>query len=155
MKFLIAEMRSITMKKNSLLITLFLAASHNVIAAEPEPDIKEGLWELNATAVMSGIPVAMPPMSTTSKECMSKKSAIDPRTLLKNQNCEISDMKIHANAASWKMRCNQQGIQMTGDGNINYQHESFNGVFNMAMQGAAGAMKIVTNMTGRYIGACK
>ncbi|NOQ36700.1 MAG: DUF3617 family protein [Methylococcaceae bacterium] len=143
------------MKRNIFLITLCLAVNHNVIAADVEPDIKEGLWELTSTATMSGMPMEMPPMKTTSKECMSKKSAMDPRTLLKNQNCEITDMKIQSNNASWKMSCNQQGIKMTGDGNINYQHESFNGVFNMNMQGEGGAMKIVTKTVGRYLGACK
>lgn len=141
--------------KKMLLMTLCLAASHPLNAAEEMPDIKEGLWELTSNAEISGTSVAMPPMSTTSKECMSKKSAMDPKTMLKNQNCDIQDLKIQSNSATWKMSCNQQGIQMTGDGRIDYQHESFTGIFNMNMQGAAGAMKIVTKTTGRYIGACK
>lgn len=142
--------------KNFLLMTLCLAVSHTVTATESEmPDIKEGLWELTSTAEMTGMPMAMPPMTTTSKECMSKKNAIDPRTMLKNQNCDIQDLKIESNSASWTMSCNQQGVQMTGDGKIDYQHESFSGIFNMNMKGAGGAMTIVTKTSGRYIGTCK
>ncbi len=142
--------------KKILFMGLCLAASQGLNAAEDTmPDIKEGLWELTSNAEISGVNMAIPPMSTTSKECMSKKTAMDPKTMLKNQNCDIQDLKIQSNRATWKMVCNQQGIQMTGDGSIDYQHESFTGVFNMNMQGAAGGMKIVTRTTGRYIGACK
>jgi len=141
--------------KKIFLVMLSAMATQSVMAEDSKlPDIKEGLWELTSTAEMSGMPVAMPPMSTTTKECVSKNS-LDPKALLKSQNCEITEMNIRANTATWKMNCSQQGIQMTGDGNISYQHESFSGIFNMNMQGQGGAMKIVTKTSGRYLGACQ
>lgn len=138
--------------KKILLMLFCLMTSYHVFAENSElPDIKEGLWELTSTAEIS----EMPPMTTTSEQCMSKKNALDPREMLKNQNCEISNMVIDLNTAKWKMRCSQQGMEMTGNGSINYQYESMSGTFNMAMQSEAGTMKIVTEIIGRYIGACK
>ena len=156
MQFLgITKFRNINMKK-SLLMLFGLMASYSVFAENSElPDIKEGLWALTSTAEMSGMPMEMPPMTTTSEQCMSKKNALDPRTMLKNQNCEITNMVIDSNTAKWEMSCSQQGMEMTGNGSINYQYESMSGTFNMNMQSEAGTMKIVTEMTGRYLGACK
>ncbi len=142
--------------KKILLILFCLMTSYRVFAENSElPDIKEGLWELTSTAEISGIPMEMPPITTTSEQCMSKKNALDPKVMLKNQNCEISNMVIDLNTAKWEMRCSQQGMEMTGNGLINYQYESMSGTFNMAMQSEAGTMKIVTEIIGRYIGACK
>lgn len=142
--------------KKSLLMLFSFSVSYGVCAENSElPDIKEGLWALTSTAKMSGMPMEMPPMTTTSEECMSKKNALDPRMMLKNQNCEITNMVIDSNVAKWDMSCSQQGMKMTGNGSINYQYESMSGTFNMTMQSEAGTMNIVTEMTGHYIGACK
>jgi hypothetical protein len=102
------------------------------------------------------MPTSMPAIAYTSQHCLNKQTAGDPHTLLQNNNCEISDLNQQANLVTWKMRCQQQGIQMTGDGSVNYQHESFSGTFNMNMQGeGAAALKISTQTSGRYLGLCQ
>jgi hypothetical protein len=52
------------------------------------------------------------------------------------------------------MSCSQKGMDMTGDGRIDYQYEAFQGVFNMAINGGDTTIKIITKTTGRYLGAC-
>ena len=142
--------------KKSLLMLFSFSVSYGVCAENSElPDIKEGLWALTSTANMSGMPMKMPPMTTTSEECMSKKNALDPRMMLKSQNCEITNRVIDSNTAKWDMSCSQMGMKMIGNGSINYQYESMSGTFNMTMQSEGGMMNIVTEMTGHYIGACK
>ena len=142
--------------KKIILMLFSLMTSYSVIAENSElPDIKEGLWALTSTAEMSGMPMEMPPMTTTSEQCMSKENALNPRMMLKNQNCEITNMVIGSNTAKWEMSCSQQGMKMTGNGSVNYQYESMSGTFNMNMQSETGTMKITTKMKGHYLGACK
>ncbi len=142
--------------KKIILMTLCLLTNYGAMADNSKLlDIKEGQWKLTSTAKMSGIAVEMPPMTTTSIECMTKENALDPRIMLKNQNCEMVDMVIQTNTAKWKMNCSQQGIKMIGDGVINYQQQSFTGVINMNILGEVGTMKIITKITGQYLGVCQ
>lgn len=141
------------MKTHLLLGSLCLILSQ-IATADSLPDIKEGLWELTFKPEIAAMPTAMLPV--TSQHCLNKKAAGDPQTLLQNNQCEILNLNQQPNLLTWDMRCQQQGIQMTGDGKVNYSHESFNGTFNMTMQGeGAGAMKITTQTSGRYLGNCK
>ena len=120
-----------------------------------QPDIMEGMWELTFNAEISGISDSMPPVTTSVKQCISKKNALDPQMLLKNQNCELSNLSIQKNSASWNMRCQQQGISMTGNGTFSYQYQSVSGVVVMNMMGEAGGMKITTQTNGHYVGPCQ
>jgi hypothetical protein len=142
------------MKK--LLPFCLLFCSQMTAADNTLPDIKEGLWELTFKSDIAAQPTPMPAVAYSSQHCLTKQSAADPQTLLQNNQCEISDFQLQANHSSWKMRCQQGGIQMTGDGEASYSPESFNGTFNMMMQGeGAAALKITTQTTGRYLGRCK
>jgi hypothetical protein len=142
--------------KHLLFITLFSTLPAVVLAEAAVPDIKEGLWELTFKSEIAAQPTPMPAVAYSSQHCLTKQSAGDPHTLLQNNQCEISDFKLQANHAAWKMRCQQQGIQMTGDGQANYTYESINSTFNMYMQGeGAQSLKITTQTTGRYLGNCK
>jgi hypothetical protein len=144
------------MKNHLLSACLCLLLSQSATAESSLPDIKEGLWELSFQSQITALPTPMPSVAYTSEQCLSKKTAADPQTLLQNNHCEISNLNQQADRVTWQMRCQQQGIEMTGDGNVSYQHESFSGTFNMNMQGeGAGAMKITTQTTGRYLGMCK
>lgn len=145
------------MKKHYLLAGSVCLMLSQITAAEQNlPDIKEGLWELTVKSEIAAMGAAMPAMGYTSQHCLNKKTAGDPQTLLQNNQCEISNLNQQATLVTWNMRCQQQGIQMTGDGKVSYQHESFNGIFNMTMQAeGAGAMKITSQTSGRYLGNCK
>jgi hypothetical protein len=144
------------MKKYFLSGFLLLTLNHLSLAETTLPDIKEGLWELTFKSDIAAIPTPMPSVSYSSEQCLSKQSAGDPQTLLQNKTCEILNLNQQASQITWEMRCNQQGIQMTGDGKVNYSYESFNGIFNMNRQGGGAAgMKIITQTSGRYLGACQ
>jgi hypothetical protein len=142
------------MKTHFLVGLLFLTLSQ-IASSEPVvPDIKEGLWELTFKSDIASIPTPMPSVAYTSQRCLTKQQAGDPHTLLQNDQCEISDWQLQDNVGVWKMRC-QQGGEMAGDGKVNYQHESFNAVFNMNKQGeGTSALKIITQTSGRYLGDC-
>ncbi len=140
--------------KLQFVLALLLFAMMESVAAEMEvPDVKEGMWEITSQMEMPGMPMAVP--SVISKQCYTKQS-MKPENILRNNHCTMQKMDLRDNSVSWQMRCQQQGMQMTGTGNIDYQHTSFSGNFNMKMSGAnQPAMQMNTRLKGRYIGPCQ
>lgn len=138
-----------------LVLILVMIFTNRASAQSIEPDIMEGMWELNFTGEISGISDTMPSVTTSQKQCISKKNALDPQKLLKNQNCNISNLVLQNNTATWNMHCQQQGISMTGEGKLSYQYQTVSGVITMNMSGEAGGMKVTTQMNGQYSGPCQ
>jgi hypothetical protein len=143
------------MKTHFLVGLLFLTLSQLAIAEPIEPDIKEGLWELTFKSEIAAMPTSMHSVAYTSQRCLSKQKAGDPHTLLQNNQCDISDWSLKDNVGVWKMRCQQAGNDMIGEGKVHYQRESFNALFTMNSQGkGAQALSITTQTSGRYLGDC-
>ncbi len=117
------------------------------------PDIKEGLWEITSQGSIIGMQMEVPEMKI--EKCFTKES-MSPENILQQNNCQMKNLNIQANKASWSMSCQQQGMTMEGSGNIQYQKTSFSGTFDLTMSGAsAGAMSMKTTLAGRYIGNCR
>ena len=142
------------MKSKISLIVLSLSFSTLANAA---PDIKAGLWEINSLSEIQGLPIAMPPIKHKATECLSKDKSLDPKKLLQNEHCEIPTLNNEGNTMSWTMNCEQDGIKMTGSGEVSYQNTSMTGSFTMNMSGdpVAGGMQMKTKLTGHYVGACQ
>jgi len=116
-------------------------------------DIKEGLWEVRTQASIPNMPVELP--AQTVQQCFTQKS-MNPKAILQNNNCQMHDMVMQKNSVTWKMSCRQQGVQLQGSGDIQYQKTSFVGTTTMIMQGGGqGAMTMQAQITGRYIGKCR
>ncbi len=145
------------MKLKFTLVIILLMESFPIMAEMnlAEMDVKEGEWEINTQMEMQG-PVQLAIQPITVKQCFTKKEDMTPDKLLNNKHCEMLKMDISENTVSWKMRCNQAGMQMEGQGDLTYQKTSFDGHFKMMMAGSKqGAININTKLNGRYIGACK
>jgi len=141
------------MKLQLLLALLLFVTTEGAVAEAEGPDVKEGMWEITSQMEMPGMPMAVPPV--TFKQCFTKQS-MKPENILRNNNCTMQKMDVRSNSVSWQMRCQQQGMQMTGSGNIDYQHTAFSGNFVMQMSSANQAsMNMNTKLTGRYIGPCQ
>ena len=137
------------MKIQVLIVLFLLGLAQHVVA---EPDIKEGTWEITSQMEMAALPIKIPPIKF--KQCFTKQS-MTPEQILRNNNCEMQNMDVKSNSVSWEMSCQQQGMQMTGKGNLVYQKTSFSGNFDMTMNGGGNeAMNIRTKLSGQYIGPC-
>ena len=136
---------------------LFLALSQIAAAESTLSEIREGLWELIFKSEITPTPTKQTTSATNiSQQCLTRETSADPHTFLQNIDCEILNLNQHATQMSWDMRCQQQGIQLTGDGKASYSHESFNGTVNVTMQGERYAtLKITTQISGRYLGNCE
>jgi hypothetical protein len=138
--------------KNIATSVLFAALSMPAVSAAM-PDIKEGLWEVRTQANIPGMPVELP--AHTVQQCFTKQS-MNPKNILQNRYCKVQDMDIQVNSVKWKMTCQQQGMQLHGGGDIQYQKTSFVGATTMSMQGGPqGSMTMQAQITGRYIGKCR
>ena len=130
-------------------LLLFLCVS---TAYAEMPDITEGLWEISSEANIPAMPMKMP--AVTMAQCFTKES-MNPENILQQNNCQMNEMDIQNNLASWSMTCQQDGMTMQGAGSIHYQKTHFSGTFDITMSGAPqGEMTIQTKLTGRYIGDC-
>ena len=139
------------MQMNKIIFTFLLSLSLSTAFAEM-PDIQEGLWEVSSEATIPGMPMKMP--AVTMEQCFTKES-MKPENILQQNNCQMNNMDIQNNLASWSMTCEQEGMTMQGTGKIQYQKTQFSGTFDMTMSGSPeGAMTIQTKLTGRYIGQC-
>ncbi len=139
------------MTSNQFVLASLLSLSLATAYAEA-PDIKEGLWEVSSEVSIPGMPMQMP--AVTSQQCFTKQN-MNPEKIMQKNNCQMNDMDLKNNHASWSMSCEQQGMTMQGTGSIQYQKTSFSGTFDMTMSGASqGNMNMKTKLNGRYIGNC-
>ena len=134
------------LKYTAILVGLIFSSA-NTFA---DVDINEGEWEISTKVSVPGMPMEMPAASY--KKCLTKKDLV-PQKSERDQNCEITDYKVSGNTVSWKMNCSGgRGGDMSGDGNVTYNGDTFSGTMNMMV---SGNPPIVTTMNGKRIGACK
>ena len=134
----------------SALFTSLLIMS-NANAAEMK--VKPGQWEFVSTTTMAMMGA---PRSHTNTQCLNE-SGVSPKTLMKDmaQGCELLDSDTSSNSMSWKVRCQQEGGEMTGEGQVSSTGDTLKGGMNMKMSFNGQAMDMSVEWSGRHIGACQ
>ena len=134
----------------SALFTSLLIMS-NVNAAEMK--VKPGQWEFVSTTTMAMMGA---PRSHTNTQCLNE-SGVSPKTLMKDmaQGCELLDSDTSSNSMSWKVRCQQEGGEITGEGQVSSTGDTLKGGMNMKMSFNGQAMDMSVEWSGRHIGACQ
>ena len=134
-----------------LLITALILISANSSAVDMK--VKPGKWEFVSTTTMAMMGA---PRSHTSTQCLSE-SGVSPKTLMKDmtQGCELLDSNTTKNSMSWKVKCQQEGGEMTGEGQVSSTGSSLEGGMNMKMSFNGQAMDMSVEWTGKHIGACE
>ncbi len=136
------------MRTHGWKIVLLLAS---VALADRSP-FKEGKWQITVQMEMPGMPMAMPPMTTT--QCLTKKDMV-PRDPQHSKDCQVVDMKASGGKVSWKMRCTgRRPVEATGEGT--YEGDTFHGQMTMRMSDPRSGrpMEMKQTMSGRWLGAC-
>ena len=110
-------------------------------------------WELNKTVTMLGKVMPMPMI----KLCLPKGAQAQSaqRELLKNDGCQISEVKTSGNKTTWKVNCEMDGEFMTGVGESTGDANKSEGV--MRFSGKAGGRNLDithTDKLKRIGGAC-
>lgn len=136
--------------RNVALVAAVVGLSISALAQGPRRD---GRWEVKMEMEMPGMPMKMPPMTTS--QCVTKEQAADPQKTVpqvgrgQQSNCKVSDYKVTGNKVTWTMKC--EGDQaMSGTGEITYGENSYDGVMKMDRQGQVMTMKY----SGKRLGDC-
>jgi hypothetical protein len=120
-------------------------------------DMKPGEWSITSKTKIEGMPMSPPPV--TVKQCLTEEDLV-PQSSGGQQgqspDCEIKDQKISGNTVSWSIVCNDpQAGKMTGTGSVTYAGTTFSGKSTMTMSMAGQTMKVHTDLSGKWLGACK
>jgi hypothetical protein len=135
----------------TLTIITLLAAP--VLAADPRPNMKPGQWETTVQMEMPGMPVAMPP--TTTSSCLTEKDLV-PNAAPPGQECKVTKQKFVGDNVEWSVECkDKSGAVSTMTGKGTYKGETFAGTMQMTMNQGGGPMQMNAKMTGKRVGDCK
>ncbi len=106
-------------------------------------------WEVTTKMEVPGVPYAMPPM--TNRVCIGKGEANDPRRSLKEDDCEMSDVKTSGDKTTWTARCTHGGDVMIGRGEQTTAADSYQGT----MHFSGKSMNMTQSYSGKRVGgAC-
>ena len=120
------------------------AAAGPVFAQAMQP----GLWETTVRMEMAGM--AMPPM--TSQQCI--RDASPESAVPQMSNCSITNRSVSGNTVRWSMRCQQGGMNMTGNGEMTIQGATSEGAVQMTIDEGGQRQQMTQRLSGRRIGNC-
>ena len=113
--------------------------------------LKPGLWEIKTVVTL---PLNGGNQESTSQDCLSE-SKITPEDMINDdQDCLISNANVNANSMQWTMTCQNQGIEMIGEGNAESSGKKITGGMNISATFNGQEMTMSTNWQGKYIGDC-
>ena len=141
-------MRGLTTRVVASLL-LLVANSANAI----DMKVKPGKWEFVSTTTMAMLGA---PRTHTATQCLSE-SGVSPQTLMKDmaQGCELLDSETTKSSMSWKVKCQQEGGEMTGNGQVSSTGNTLEGGMNMKMSFNGQAMDMSVEWSGKHLGACE
>jgi hypothetical protein len=123
---------------------LLAAAASPALSQEMQP----GLWEITARMEMAGM--AMPP--TTVRQCI--RDASSESVVPQMPNCTVTSRSGSGNTVRWSVRCQEGGMNMTGNGEMTLQGATSDGVLNMTLEQGGQRQQMTQRYTGRRVGAC-
>lgn len=133
--------------KPYLLLTLGVLSS--VLAAAPLHAAPGETWEVVTKAEMSGM--AVPPSTATI--CLRKDAPPNPSQLMQQEDCVVSDLKTSGNKTTWKMRCNNEGVEMNGTGEMITQSGGYQGMAKIAGVAEGQSVNMTASFKGKRLGA--
>lgn len=138
------------LRKAALWIAAAALAAPMAFAAGP---VKPGKWQTTMEMEMAGMPMKMPPVTTT--QCITKEMAENPQSTLPkasrnaDSDCKISDYKIEGRTVSWTISCPKEKV--SGTGSMTYSDASYTGEMHMK----ADEHEMTMKYKGKYLGACE
>ena len=105
-------------------------------------------WEVVSKTEVPGM--AMPDSTLT--VCLQKGAAKDPKQFIKQDGCEITNLKTSGNKTSWKMECDNDEGKMSGTGEITSQTDSYQGIAKMSGTSQGQAISMTASYRGKRLG---
>ena len=138
------------MRISRVVAVVCVVSSWSMVSAQAAR--RDGRWEVTMEMDMPNMPMKMPAIKTT--QCVTKEQADDPNQLPKggqdkNKDCKVSDYKVAGNKVTWTMKCEGKNA-MTGNGEITYAPDSYDGWMKMKTSDSEMTMKY----KGKRLGDC-
>lgn len=118
---------------------------------------RSGLWEIISTSNNSLMPQ---PITARIKRCVSEhetQNACGLNQLAggRNHDCQLVDMHITNNKATWSMRCDGERFNAKAHGESTFLADSYHGSFSMNTTMQGKPMQINTTFVGQRLRNCK
>lgn len=141
------------MKKN-IICLLVISAGYCATSVYAASATSGEIWEIVTKTDVAGMPNAMPEM--TSSVCLQKGAEKDPKMLVQQDStCEITDVKSSKGKTSWKMKCNRDGDEMAGSGEVKYKVGGFDGITKLSGKSNGEVINLTATFKGKKTGtAC-
>jgi len=132
------------------LASAFLCLTFASSASAESMKVEPGLWETKSQVISPG-----GTHENISQDCI-KESEFSPESMMdKNSGCEVIDSSSDAKSMQWTLRCENQGVAMTGDGHAESTGSSITGGMNMNANFNGQEVTMSTTWEGNRIGDCK
>lgn len=118
---------------------------------------RAGLWEITSVSNNSLMPQ---PITAKIKRCVTERDAQNACGLNqlaggRNRDCQLVDMQITSNTATWGMRCESPHFTAQGSGQSTFTADAYHGKFTMSASMQGSPMQMNTTFSGRRLGNCK
>jgi uncharacterized protein DUF3617 len=110
--------------------------------------LQPGLWETTARMEMAGM--TMPP--TTVRQCI--RDASPENAVPQMPNCTVTSRSASGNTVRWSVRCQEGGMNMTGNGEMTLQGATSEGVLQLTLDQGGQRQQMTQRFSGRRIGNC-
>lgn len=140
--------------KNCFTISIFIYVllSFAGIASAGGMKIKAGLWEMKSTV---SLPFGNGTQEDVAKNCIEDEEITPDKIMQDAQGCTISDAKADSGSMQWTMVCQNQGVEMKGEGFAKSTGETLNGEMKIKFDIEGQELAMTSVYEGKYIGPCK
>lgn len=118
---------------------------------------RSGLWEITSVSNNTLMPQ---PVTAKIKRCVTERDAQNACGLNqlsggRNRDCQIADMQVSGNTATWSMTCEGTHFSGQGSGKSTFTADAYHGSFDMTASMQGNTMQMNTTFTGKRLGNCK
>lgn len=136
----------------TLLATLLSAGPCTVIAA---PNMQPGLWEMQTTTEIPGMPAGIGVPAITLQHCFTANDVAQNKAMEPQQgDCRLTHMQQTGDDITWSMQCTgEQALTIEGNGTFSGTHYQVSN--RMTMHGGMMAGQTLTStVKARLLGPC-
>ena len=133
-----------------LIATLFIYLCFVCIVHAGGMKVEPGLWETKSHVTSPG-----GTHENVSQDCIQESEISPERMMDDNAGCEVTDSKVDAKSMNWSIRCENQGVAMTGDGHAQSTGDTISGGMDIKANFNGQEMTMATKWEGTRIGECK
>ena len=114
--------------------------------------IKAGLWEMKSTVTL---PFGNGVQEDVAKSCIQENEVTPDQIMQDTQGCKITDAKSDSGSMQWSLVCQNQGVEMKGDGYAKSTGKTLSGKMNIKFDLEGQELAMTSVYDGKYIGPCE